>query len=111
MERALIVRKEWLDKILDGGKVWEMRSTHTWIRGRIGLIEAGTGMIVGEVALIGCGDPITQEDAESHFKAHQVEDLTLLKKWRFPWFLEDAKRYDKPIPYDHPKGAVIWVKL
>lgn len=27
------------------------------------------------------------------------------------WVLDNAKRYDTPIPYVHPKGAVIWVNL
>ncbi|GAF99913.1 unnamed protein product, partial [marine sediment metagenome] len=29
----------------------------------------------------------------------------------YAWVLEKAKRYDEPIPYTHPLGAVIWVKL
>jgi hypothetical protein len=113
MERALIVRKEWLDKILDGVKVWEMRSTPTKIRGRIGLIEAGTGLIVGECELVDSLIALRphETDCDMHFNRHQVDDSALLEKWCHPWVLESAKRYDKPIPYDHPKGAVIWVKL
>lgn len=42
MDRGLIIRKPWIDYILDGTKVWELRSTRTKIRGEIGLIEAGT---------------------------------------------------------------------
>lgn len=42
---------------------------------------------------------------------HQVIDHDLLDKWKYLWVQEKVKRYDEPIPYDHPKGVVIWVKL
>ena len=58
MERALIIRQPWIGKILDGSKTWEMRGRPTSIRGRIGLIEQGSGMIVGEATLSGVGDQI-----------------------------------------------------
>ena len=48
MEKGLIIQKVWLDKIFDEGKTWEMRSTKTKVAGKIGLIEAGSGLIVGE---------------------------------------------------------------
>ena len=109
LERSLIIKKEWLDKIFDSGKVWEMRTTKTKIRGRIGLIESGTGLIVGQVEIIGCREnPITKH--KKYIKYHQVEDLNLLDTWCFAWLLKDAQRYEEPIPYSHPKGAVIWVK-
>lgn len=110
--KALIVKKEWLDKIFDEGKIWEMRTTKTKIRGKIGLIESGTGMIVGEVEVIDCSEePLSEDAAKVSIYLHQVENLNLLKKWKYAWVLKDAKRYDKPIPYKHPKGAVIWVNL
>ena len=112
IDRALIVKKEHLDKIFQGIKTWEMRSTKTNIRGRIGLIESGSGLIVGEVTIIGCGQPIMSDNAAlmtAHL--HQVIDFSLLKKWKYPWILKDPERYKKPIPYNHPKGAVIWVKI
>jgi hypothetical protein len=51
--KALIIKKEWLDKIFDEGKVWEMRTTRTKVTGKIGLIESGTGLIIGEAEIIG----------------------------------------------------------
>jgi hypothetical protein len=109
--RALIVKKEHLDKILDGDKTWEMRSSKTNIRGRIGLIESGSGLIVGEVTLTDCGPALDVLTALMNMPSHQVSDIQLLKKWKYPWVLKDAKRYEKPIPYKHPQGAVIWVRL
>jgi hypothetical protein len=109
IERSLIVKKEWLDLIFDGGKVWEMRTRPTNIRGWVGLIESGTGLIVGEVQIAGCFEKPTPPTDE-FICAHKVENLELIKKWKYAWVLCGAKRYETPIPYKHPKGAVIWVK-
>jgi len=87
-----------------------MRSRPTNIRGRIGLIEAGTGLIVGETILVDCYPAIGPIQALLTISHHQVDDLDLLKKWKYPWIFYCAKRYETPIPYRHPKGAVIWVK-
>ena len=112
MDRALIIRKPHIDKILSGEKIWEMRSRPTKITGRIGLIEAGSGLIVGEANLVRTGIPIDNYLIAEQTKSwHCVDDLSKLKKWRYPWVIEKAKRYEKPIPYDHPKGAVIWVNV
>ena len=112
MDRALIIRKPHIDKILSGEKTWEMRSTATKVTGRIGLIEAGSGLIVGEAVLERTGIPLTNYVTAKATKLfHCVDDLSKLEKWRYPWVLSDAKRYEKPIPYNHPKGAVIWVKI
>jgi hypothetical protein len=108
--RGLIINKFYLDKIFDNGKTWEMRTTKTNIRGNIGLIEAGTGLIVGEADLTGCSSvPIIND--KSLIKFHHVENFDLLDKWRYAWYLENAKRFKQPLPYIHPKGAVIWVKF
>lgn len=110
MERGLIIKKEWLDRIFDGGKVWEMRSRPTNITGRIGLIQSGSGLIVGEVTLVGWIKlDLSTMDACNNL--HQIEDIKLLERWPYAWVLEDAKRYENPMPYTHPQGAVIWVKL
>lgn len=110
MERALIINKMWLDKIFNEGKIWEMRTTKTKITGKIGLIEAGTGLIVGEVQLIGCSERVVPKHKDL-IKYHKVENLSLLDKWKYAWFLHNPVKYDTPVPYEHPKGAVIWVKI
>jgi hypothetical protein len=94
-----------------GIKLWEMRSTKTSVRGRIALIEAGSGLISGETLLIDCREALTRETAEIFKHMHQVEDLSLLEKWKFPWVLMNARKYLNPIKYKHPRGAVIWVDL
>jgi hypothetical protein len=110
MQRGLIIQKIWLDQIFDNGKIWEMRCAKTKITGKIGLIEAGTGQIVGDAILLGCLNTPIEPNSE-YFDKHKINDFELLRKWKYPWILSNPKRYANPIPYNHPKGAVIWVRL
>lgn len=110
MCKGLIIRKEWLDKIFNSGKVWEMRSTVTNRRGLVKLIESKSGLIVGECHIIGC-HKITEKEKVCSLEKHLVDDISLLDRWCFAWHIERVVKYDIPIPYKHPKGAVIWVNL
>ena len=106
-ERSLIVRKPWIDLILDGKKIWEMRSRPTKIRGRIGLIEAGSGLVVGECDIYSSKkipDKFMEICKYLHLTNHRIHN------YRWAWGLWNPIRYKTPIPYKHPKGAVIWVK-
>ena len=110
--KGLIIRDPHISEILDGRKTWEMRSQKTKIRGRIGLIKGGSGCVYGEADLVDVLDPLeTDLDIEKSWEKHRVDDFSLLKKWRYPWKLENVEIYEKPIPYNHPSGAVIWVNL
>ena len=111
MKRALIIRQPHIGMILSGLKTWEMRSTDTKIRGLIGLIEAGSGLITGEAEIVSTRTWLTKEQLAYHRDKHRCKDISILEKWRCAWVLKNAKKYDEPIPYKHPKGAVIWVKL
>ncbi|KDN94668.1 hypothetical protein EI16_12275 [Hydrogenovibrio marinus] len=109
--RGLIVRKPWIDFILENIKPWEMRTQDAKkIRGRIALIEQGTGLIVGETNLVDSIPGMSHEELITHTDKHLIEDEQLLKKWNVAWVLENSKRYEQPIRYIHPPGAVIWVK-
>jgi len=108
---GLIIKKEWLDLIFDGGKTWEMRSHATQKRGPIWLIESGTGLVVGACTLTGCVHGLCDITMAVHQNMHHVaEDNPFYKSHRCAWVLEGAARLVKPIPYTHPQGAVIWVK-
>ena len=112
--RALIIRQPYIGKILDGLKTWEMRSRPTKIRGRIGLIESGSGLIVGEAEIVRMQEAPKNDWSRSITSVyHRIEyrDQHLMDKWCWAWVLENAIRYDEPIPYVHPQGAVIWVNL
>lgn len=114
--KALIVAQPWVDKIFsedpDEIKDWEMRSSSTKIRGDIGIIEKGTGRIVGITTLVDCLAPLTVDELVANKHRHRVdfENNPDLVKWNNPWVLENSHRID-PIQYTHPQGAVIWVNV
>lgn len=109
--RALIIRSPHIEKILEGTKSWEMRSTKTVVRGRIALIRGGSCQIVGLATMYGSLPALTEDRWEATRQWHQVEDLELLRKWKFPWQMIDPQKLETPIPYQHPRGAVLWVDL
>jgi len=117
--RALIIDEPWIDYILDGNrgvpKDWEMRSTNTKLRGPIGLIEKGTGKIVGVAELVDSQGPLERDEMLCARPHHQIPAESIkageVDKWNHAWKLDHAKRLRTPVRYDHPPGAVIWVKL
>lgn len=113
MERALIIRQPWLELILSGKKTAEMRTSYTKIRGAIGLIEQGSGLILGQCELYDSTKPMHWDELmEYHwFYRHRIESESLLKTWNCAWLLRNVSRYIIPVPYDHPQGAVKWVKF
>lgn len=112
IKKALIVKQPWLELILAGRKTWEMRSRKTQIRGRVGLIESGSGLIVGEVDIVDSLESLTEMEFKLNWGKHRIMGAhDWMSMWTFPWVLENAERYKIPRHYDHPQGAVIWVNL
>src|SRR5689334_2392522 len=114
MMRALLIRRPWIDKILDGKKTWEIRGSRTSMRGRIGLIASRSGSVVGVCALFNYFGPLTANQFRSNSKkaAMQPSEATLgYYRKTFAWVVKKARRLDRPVPYQHPPGAIIWVKL
>jgi len=110
---GLIIKKYWLNKIFsDNPKTWEIRGSRTKRRGNIQLIESGSGNIVGECKLVDCIGPLSDSEIEQNRSKHQIaDDFDISYKNVFAWVLNDARRYANPVSYEHPQGAVIWVKL
>lgn len=111
--KGLIVKQPWIDGILNGRKVWEIRGSRTTIRGPIALIQSGSGLILGTATLIDCLalTPDDYHQAEALHRIPQTVDRPLPYARIFAWALADHRRFDNPIPYSHPLGAVIWVNL
>lgn len=113
---ALIIKGKWLEKIFDENdpKDWEIRGSRTEKRGKILLIESGTGMIVGQTEITGCMelDAVDFIHNEKHHKIpNDMHNNKLPYPSTFAWQISGSKRYKEPIPYGHPRGAVIWVKI
>lgn len=111
--RGLIVRTPWVDYLLDGTKSWEIRGSATSLRGRIALIRGGSGLVVGTISLVDCHrlsrDEYLQGEAYHRIPTSQTEALPY--KHPYAWVMTDPEPFKDPIPYQHPRGAVIWVNL
>ncbi len=109
--KGLIIKKPWIDLILNGEKIWEIRGNNTKIRGEIELIQSGSGLVVGKCKIIDC----LQLDLEKYKKStdkHCIKNTAELPyKNTFAWVISEAIRYQTPKEYKHPNGAIIWVNL
>jgi hypothetical protein len=112
---GLLVRRPWIGKILEGSKTWEIRGRNTKIRGTIALIESGSGKVVGTCELADVRGPLTLSEMLENTSKHceRAEDLQSGLPYRttYAWVLKNAKPLEEPLPYKHPPGAIIWVKL
>lgn len=108
---GLIIKQHWLELVLEGAKCWEIRGSRTQKRGAICLIQSGSSMIYGRTNIADC-IPLTREIYERNRDKHRIEaDYDSLPyKQPYAWVFEDTEKYSEPIPYQHPQGAVIWIK-
>ena len=111
--RALVVRQEPLDKILSGKKTWEIRGSRTLIRETVGLIESGSGTIVGICEVKDCVGPLTLAELKRNARRAQISANGRKPPYKrtHAWVLANVRRLRKPVWYEHPPGAVIWVQL
>ena len=109
---ALVVKKQWVDKILAGEKDWEIRGGATARRGWIHFAESKAGgTLVGRARLVDC-IRVPKAMFKSHVRRHCVTNVSDVPyKSIFAWVFEDAERFAKPFAYKHSPGAVIWVKV
>ena len=118
---ALLIRSPFIDMILDRKKnqkrkTWEIRGSRTKKCGRIGLIQSGSGTIIGVANLKGFEGPLTRNKFVANASKMGVKKSDLAaglpySSRTFAWVLSGAKRLRVPVRYKHPSGAVIWVKL
>ena len=112
--RALLIRHPWIDMILDGQKTWEIRGSRTSITGRIGLVASGSGIVLGVCALVDCiGPPTAEEFRKNAKKAGMRPSEATLGYYRhtYAWVMAKPRKLRQPVPYEHPPGAIIWVRL
>lgn len=111
--KGLVIKEPWIDFILNGRKVWEIRGANTKIRGKIALIKSGTGMIFGTVNLVDSKKlgVLEYQNSEDKHCIKNTECNLLPYKNIYAWVLENPVIFKNPIQYKHPHGAVIWVNL
>jgi hypothetical protein len=112
--RALLIRRPWIDKILNGEKTWEIRGSRTSAQGQIGLIASRSGTVIGVCDLVDCIGPLTGNEFRKNAKkaGMRPSEATLgYYRQTFAWIVKNARRLERPVEYQHPFGAVIWVRL
>jgi len=113
--KGLIIKEPWIDLILTGEKVWEIRGSNTKIRGTIALIKGGTGTVVGLCELKNVIGPLSINKLRRSQPFHAIPSNQLKSGLPYPktyaWILCNTVRLSKPVSYRHPRGAVIWVNL
>lgn len=109
--KGLIIKEPYINQILLGKKKWEIRGTRTKIRGKIALIKSGSKKIYGEIELYDCFEINIDEYSKFCENLYGKKELRLPYKRTYAWVLRNPIIYDKPKPYVHPKGAIIWVNL
>ena len=114
-ERAIIIDEPWVSKIVRGDKIWELRSKRTRFRGSVALIRKGSGTVVGTARLVDCLPPLSLSELARYEQQHaipRVEHREAFDLGRvIPWVLSEAKALTPGVPYSHPSGQQIWVRL
>jgi hypothetical protein len=123
-ERALLVREPYISLLLTHRKRWELRGASTKIRGRIGLIRSGSGLVVGECEITECIGPVDLETLKKTPNLSTNERIEIaaggvlpyvqkdgVSSKTFAWVIEKPTVYTSPIRYKHPSGAIIFVDL
>lgn len=109
--KGLIIKQPWIDYILEGKKIWEIRGSKTNIRGETELIQSGSGLVVGKCEIVDCIELDLQTYQQSSNR-HCIKNTDVLHyKRTYAWVIENAQRYEQPRKYKHPNGAIIWVNL
>lgn len=112
---GLIIKGKWIDKILSGNKTLEIRGNQTKKTNQpVYILESGSQKVRGK-CLISCCIPIDSEEMWVKLRRWHCVDISyeeLLKIYKNPyaWVLENIEVMSDGLYYEHPKGAVIWVK-
>jgi hypothetical protein len=114
--RGLVIDRPYVDWILTGKKTWEIRGKATTRRGPIALIAKGTGTVVGTCNLIDVRGPLKLAELKANAKRQNRKPADITSplyygNHTYAWVLSGARRLRTPIAYQHPSGAVVWVKL
>ena len=119
---GLIIKPEWLLQIYEPvnpftePKTWEIRGSSTSKRGRIYLLESGSGLVTGETTIADCKPINGFDDWIDNETKHQIPidgylyAMATYNRKVYAWVFKDTVKYAKPMKYMKPKGAIIWVK-
>mmetsp|Transcript_24338 Transcript_24338/g.60344 ORF Transcript_24338/g.60344 Transcript_24338/m.60344 type:complete len:221 (+) Transcript_24338:786-1448(+) len=109
-DRILTIKSFWLDKILQHGKVLEIRGTpcHKLVGRRIWLRPSGHNAVTGRATLKACHGPLTDCQFKLWDALHHMKCSRLPYTRTYAWELADVKKLLVPICMTPKHGCVIW---
>ena len=111
---AIPIKEPFMDEILRGVKIWEIRSKFTKKIGPVALIRSGSGTVVATATLSEV-IKLTQKLAYENQRKMGIEGMQMdeAKGYEsgYAWVLKEVKKLKTPVPYKHPLGAITWVTL
>lgn len=111
----LLLKPEWRDLILDGRKTWEIRGSRCNKPSGTDVFLGNKGKVFGKATFVGCEGPLTvaryAEGQTKHLVQHEEGAPLPYKDNTYAWALSDPVRFDRPVPFHHKKGAIIWVTM
>ena len=129
LQQALVVKREWVDRIFWNGKMWELRGSNLRKRGRFAIAVSKTSHLAGEVTFVdsfpvgrlseGTWLPYTNAEIDrqrfllnpENMQKHQVDDLgSVTYKVVYASAMQSPKAYLPEICYTPVKGPM-WPKL
>ena len=109
------VRQPWVWLLIDGRKTWELNHLYTKVRGPVGLSPAGSGAIAGMAELVDVHGPFTTAELRDHQERAQDRRgfaRRICRRWAaLRLGVPKGRRFERPVPYQHPHQRVIWVRL
>ena len=107
--KGLIIKEPWIDLILTGEKVWEIRGSNTKIRGTIALIKSGSGSVVGLCGLKDVVGPLSLSKFKRSKSFHAIPSNQLKNglpyQNTYAWVLDNTICLRKPVSYRHKRGS------
>lgn len=90
-----------------------IRGSRTSVRGPIALIRSGSGTVIGTCEVVDSLGPLTAKELRMHARkaGMRPSEARMGYPKTFAWVLSNPRYLETPVPYRHPPGAVIWVKL
>lgn len=111
---GLVIKKKWIDLILSRKKTLEIRGNNTRKIGEtVYILESGSHKVRGTCKIVG-SKLITCQNWDN-LKGKACLDISMTKLNRkyhtaYAWKLTEVELIKTTWYYNHPKGAVIWVK-
>jgi len=106
---AIPIRAPYIDMILAGAKIWEIRPRFTKKTGAVALIRSGSGTVVATAALSEV-IKLSTDFAYANLNKMNIKSMPKEKAksfdGKYAWVLKDIIKLNTPIPYKHPPGAV-----